>query len=742
MAIPVVLAALCLTVIGLVESRMAVDELTTESVVQVHLRIQKRMELLVRATQTTGAVTANLVQEDLLPVDDLPRWKEHFLAQSLAFPDLSGVTWGDARGQTVWIARFPGEANYQFCLKTEPRGPARRYSLSRQGELGELISEREYDPTGRPWYLAAAQAGQPVWLEPYAWVSPQGNTTVVAVAIARPVFDSRGALRGVVNCTFTLFDLSNFLETLRVGRTGIAFILDEKGHMVANSVGLKTADAKLEPATAAKDPRIVAAARALGEQGFSLDGERYLTKSTRFEHPSGLSWKVVTAVPEADFTAPVDEARSKALTISALAVLISVILGLALAGRLLSPVSLLAEQVRSLESSRAGASAPQSLLSRSDELGDLARALDSMAKAVRSAESSLSEREQQFRSLIENSSDITMTLDAQGRVTYASPSVKELGLSADEAVGRSLESLVSPEQREGLAVALESARKRDHVLSELRFGEKTLEVVISRPSEEGELVVNSRDVTERLLMDALQQDKLAAEAANRAKSAFLANMTHELRTPMNSIIGFTERLQRKLENLSGRDRDALETIERNARHLLEIINDILDISKIEAGKTELSLESVEIESLVTEVFNAVQPLAARSDCRCRVTLQEQLGRSVSDRTKLRQILYNLLSNALKFSPGGMVELRVEGDHEQLIFEVEDNGIGMAADQQQRVFEPFAQADNSISRRFGGTGLGLAITRNYCHMLEGEISVRSAAGEGSTFRVVLPRRTES
>ncbi len=231
----------------------------------------------------------------------------------------------------------------------------------------------------------------------------------------------------------------------------------------------------------------------------------------------------------------------------------------------------------------------------------------------------------------------------------------------------------------------------------------------------------------------------AADEANRTKSSFLANMSHELRTPLNAIIGYSEILQ---EDAADKDDKApiedLQKIESAGRHLLGLINNILDLSKIEAGKMDVFIEQVDIQALINEVVSIVKPLTDKSENVIEVICPADIGSFRSDMTKLKQCLLNLMSNASKFTSKGTLTLSVarEGGS-QVRFGVSDTGVGMTQEQLGRLFQAFSQADISTTKRFGGTGLGLAITKHFCIMLGGDVTVESMPGKGSTFTIRLP-----
>jgi CheY-like chemotaxis protein/nitrogen-specific signal transduction histidine kinase len=240
----------------------------------------------------------------------------------------------------------------------------------------------------------------------------------------------------------------------------------------------------------------------------------------------------------------------------------------------------------------------------------------------------------------------------------------------------------------------------------------------------------------------LEAARLAAEEANRAKSLFIANMSHELRTPLSAVIGYTEMLEEELADL-GVDSmlPDLEKIEANARHLLTLINGVLDISKIEAGKMEVHGEDADVADLTREVAATVEALVSKKGNRLAVEVADGVGRMHTDVVKVRQCLFNLLSNAAKFTENGTVTLSVGRAPatltDMVVFRVADTGIGMTPEQVRLLFERFMQADSSTTRRFGGTGLGLAITKAFADMLGGEVAIDTAPAKGTSFTLRLP-----
>jgi signal transduction histidine kinase/DNA-binding response OmpR family regulator len=309
---------------------------------------------------------------------------------------------------------------------------------------------------------------------------------------------------------------------------------------------------------------------------------------------------------------------------------------------------------------------------------------------------------------------------------------------SDNAVLRSRSFLILPMVARGRTVGVLAG---DNKVSQRPILPPTVNLLQTFAAQAAVAVENAR------LFQEIQEKGRALEVASQHKSQFLANMSHELRTPMNAIINVTEMLLEDARDV-GQDEqvDPLERILRAARHLLALINDILDLSKIEAGKMDLHLETFSVPTLVDDVATTIRPLAEKNGNRLVVECPEAIGSIHADATRLRQALLNLASNASKFTEGGTVtitgERRRKSDGEWVTLSVADSGIGMTSEQMARLFQDFTQADASTTRKYGGTGLGLAISRRFCRMMGGDITVDSTPGQGSIFTIRLPARVEA
>ncbi len=393
---------------------------------------------------------------------------------------------------------------------------------------------------------------------------------------------------------------------------------------------------------------------------------------------------------------------------------------------------------------------------------------------------SLQESEEKYRSVVNTVQEVIFQTDANGCWSFLNPAWTEISkYTLEESLGQPFLNYIHPNDHPDTQEKFQKLMQRqiDYCRHEVCYFTKTgearwMEVYARlRLSPDGIIIGTSgtlNDISDRKkVSQQLQEAKAAAEAANRAKSAFLANMSHELRTPLNAIIGYSEILLEESEELGSEEFiPDLQKIQIAGRHLLCLINDILDISKIEAGKMELYLETFEIPTLIDNVIATAKPLIQKNNNTLKSICPPDIGTLYADLTKIRQVLLNLLSNAAKFSNHGTITFEVSRDlywtpaapenssleetgkpmstdssagtpaSPCIIFQVTDTGIGMSPEQMNQIFNAFTQADPSTTRKYGGTGLGLAISQRFCEMMGGEISVSSQVGVGSTFTVRL------
>ncbi|MBC8097285.1 MAG: PAS domain S-box protein, partial [Akkermansiaceae bacterium] len=357
-------------------------------------------------------------------------------------------------------------------------------------------------------------------------------------------------------------------------------------------------------------------------------------------------------------------------------------------------------------------------------------------------------RDQQFytRSLIESNIDALMATDPLGIITDVNKQMEALtGCTRDELIGAPFKSyFTDPERAEaGIKLALSEKKVTDYELTACaRDGKKTevsynVTTLYDRDRRLQGMLATARDVTERKRFEQSLQE------ANRMKSEFLANMSHELRTPLNGIIGFTEFLiDEKPGPLQPKQKEYLGDVLSSARHLLQLINDVLDLAKVEAGKMELHPETFPVHQAVEEVAAVIKGIAQKKRIVVGIEIGAGLDAVLLDEHKFKQVLYNLLSNAVKFSDdGGQVSVKARRlDPHQFEVQVRDTGIGIKAEDISRLFTEFEQLDSGTARRFEGTGLGLALTKKIIEFQGGRISVESEPGRGSVFTVVLPVTT--
>ncbi len=372
----------------------------------------------------------------------------------------------------------------------------------------------------------------------------------------------------------------------------------------------------------------------------------------------------------------------------------------------------------------------------------------------KNTELALARSEEKYRLLANNVVDVIWTLNLDLEFTYVNPAIYNLtGYTPDEWIGTKLtdhcdeanfsiaystvmQTIQSLPDITSETFEMELIKKNAKIVPVEIIGK----VILDNEGNPTSLQGTTRDITERKrARQTLLEGKMLAEQANRTKTEFMANISHELRTPLNSIIGFSDVMIKEPERVAPEKHFRyLQNINKSGKHLLELINEILDITKIESGKMTLDLQTISVSQIFDDIQNVLYPIYTEKHISFNRRIDKGELLICADRTKLKQILYNLANNAIKFTrPGGYVFLNATKKDREIIFVVEDSGIGIPDNKQEIIFEPFKQLDSALSRKYGGTGLGLALVRSMVEMHGGTIKVESEEGNGSRFIFTIP-----
>ncbi|MDB5941934.1 MAG: response regulator [Ramlibacter sp.] len=667
--VPAVLGAWMMTQ----ASTRAVEDLAGNILTQVAALVRTGTEAQLRQAHDVlnGLVAERLEQHDLERARNGLRNPAQYEAMALALtrqaPEVPALHFANLRGEYLGVTAANGGAH----VGIRPAGGQGRtfYSVNLAGERHQVLAVEaaNFEPRTTPWYAGAVSAKGRV----FSPVQVSTERRQLTVSLSQPVYDADGGVAGVIGVDLYLQRLADVLRTRSISAHGAAFVVDEKGLLVASSAGdalfsqagagfrrrspaqsanpvIRAGFAELEKLWASRRDDSVAMDTAL--RRLPIAGDSLLMVQRPFGEALGLRWTLVVAAPQSDFTADVNRAGRMSLSAMVLLILLGTVVAFFIA----------------------------------QGLGRRLRALSLAAGRLGSGEIPAIEQETRIREVHELS------------VVLHDSAVQLAGYR---------------EQVQADAKALQEANET----LETRVQDRTAQLAASREE---------------------------ALAAARAKSAFLATMSHEIRTPLNGVVGMSTLLAET--SLDAEQRDYLATVRLSSDQLLSVINDILDFSKIESGKLELELEPFSLRSAVEEACDIAAPKAREKGLELIVDLAEQGPGAVpaavlGDITRLRQVLINLINNAVKFTAQGDVAVHVrqlvapqDGPPGLLEFRVSDSGIGIPADRIGSLFEAFTQVDTSTTRKYGGTGLGLAICKRLVGLMGGEIGVESEPGRGSTF----------
>ncbi|MEM9541496.1 MAG: ATP-binding protein [Cyanobacteria bacterium P01_E01_bin.42] len=627
----------------------AVEALANQLMEEVGAHIQSNLQAKLDIPHKINQTNLNLVKSNLLPIDNQEVLGRHFLQQVRQFSDVVYVYFGNPQGGMITAEKFRNTNTSKIHLTLD--FIKNEYIVYQVNESDEPIGQTEnfgfYDATIRPWYTAALKAGEPTWSEIYIDFFTQTPISSAAV----PVYNAQGDILGVFSTDILLFDeFDKLLGSLKIRQSGEIFITQRTGELLSSSLSEEAEDKQTDSLSMAIDsssPLIHTAFTAAQTQvpdfensqtiqnfTFVLEKQKYFAQVIPFQDERGIDWFIFITVPESDFMAEINAQRQVTVLLGLVALVVATGVGIATARWLTQPLLQLNLAAKDLAAGQLERTVP---IDRTDEVGELASAFNSMAKQLKASFTNLEQRVQ------------------------------------------------------------------------------------ARTAE-------------------LAEEKNRADIANRAKSEFLANMSHELRTPLNGVLGYAQILSRSPE-LSDKSRNGVNTIHQCGSHLLTLINDVLDLAKIEARKLELNPTTVHLPSLLQSVVEMCEIRAHQQQIEFVYQPSDLLPDGVqADEKRLRQVLINLLGNAIKFTQQGQVILSIKvldltQDTARLKFQVTDTGVGIAPDDLAKLFEAFEQVGDR-AKQSEGTGLGLAISQKIVSLMGSKIEVESKLGQGSQFSFVV------
>jgi PAS domain S-box-containing protein len=583
------------------------------------------------------------------------------------------------------------------------------------------------------------------------------------IAFGAPILDGQGQFAGIAASSVNSTRIQKMIADAS-GAGARAYLVDAKGRILAHPEKQLVATAadfsEVAPVAALHaDPTGRGALNYQATGGEQLSGYAVVP---------GLGWGIIVEQPAAVALAGAWAGRQLAFGILFLVVALAMLAGGLVAGGLASPLRTLTRAVDKLARGDTAAPLPRSNVAEvaylSHAFGDMRDRLAARTAERERAEEALRKSEESYRTIIETAQEGIWILDADSKTVFANKKMGDiLRCTTDEMEGLPLGDFFAEMTREGAEVRAEMRRQgyaeQHDAKLRRKDGSELWVIVATNPIFDADGNYAGRlgmftDITERKLAEEergrllvyeraararLEETNQALERATRAKSEFLAAMSHELRTPLNAIIGFSELLLNVPEGTAfPQQKRFLTNIFDGGRHLLNLVNDILDLAKVEAGRMDLVLSDFALADSLRSVESIVQPLAQKKQLALTTEIDPALPTLHADEGKFKQVLYNLLSNAVKFTPaGGRVETTARRVGDQVEVVVLDTGVGIAPADQQRIFEQFVQVDSSARREHEGTGLGLALTRRLVELQGGRIWVESTPGEGSRFGFTVP-----
>ena len=683
------------------------------------------------------------------------------------------------------LSSAPAEEVYSCSVAFDAQdwhAPAAFRRVDRKSLPRMLPATSDFHGDENDWFNGPKRLRQLHVSEPYF---DRDGSRLTMVSVSYPIVGKGGRFVGSASANMELSQIHDLVQRVRLrseaDTPGVnhdyAFLVSRTGRIIShpNASLLVREGSSGTDVTALPEGNIIRAALS----GAKTIGEGEDQRMIFWAFAPVTGWRVALSVPTRMILAPVRRLALRSAAIGGAGLLVILGIVAATARGFTRPLNRLRVASENIEDGHYSVDTLDGAAAGHDELARLARSFQRMSHEIQNREGRLAELNANLERTVEERTSALTAAEAEARklalvaslthngVVIVSPAgqvewVNEgfsrlTGFKTSEAVGKTVDDLLFPADTpvEILAEKVHGMQRSrpfqlEVLLSHEESGKKIWLYIDAQPvlGDAGQLArffMILVDITKRKKAEEdARAARQAAEDANRTKSAFLANMSHELRTPMNAIIGYSEMLVEDALDSGDQSLVAdLEKIHSAGKHLLGLINDVLDLSKIEAGKMTLYLEEFSVTEMMREVVATIQPLVEKNKNIIAVEAPPEACLMTADVTKVRQLLFNLLSNAAKFTHEGRITLTLEPHIKDggrwYAFKVTDTGIGMTEQQLSKMFQAFVQADASTTRKYGGTGLGLTISRNFCQLMGGDITVESELGKGTVFTAILPER---
>jgi PAS domain S-box-containing protein len=766
-----------------------IDNLAQKLQREVSQRIEQHLDEYLSLPPHVSQLNQQALSLNLLPLEDWQTTARYFWKQLQLYP-LSRLEVGTLTGDYIGVER---RANNQFQIRTSSRTNPQVleiWATNSQGEASQRLEKRT-SPYGyrlETWYIDGLTAPQTRWSQIEQRPNSQGHYDLW-ISASSPFLDQQGQLSGVLGVEYNLSQLQKFLAQLKIGDSSPTFIIERNGLLVASPGRVDLTQQKQQKARInaplAPDPLIRQTAQFLIKkfQGLknipepvtlttNFKGDRQFIQVTPWRDEWGLDWLIVVVIAESDFIGEIHANMQRTLLLCLLAFALSGLLAGLISRLLTRPLVRLSAASRAVREGNLAQSVPEQ---GSKEISSLARSFNQMLQEIaqsrqqleaysQSLETTVMERtlalqqemrdrlaaETRYQLIFEQAVEGIYQTDSEGRYLQVNPALAQIyGYDSPAQLQEEQPNLkgqfyVEPQRRQEFCTLLETEDFITNFESQIYRRDRTI-IWISEHSRvvrdsQGKMLYYEgfvEDISLRKESEAnLQKAKIAAEQANLAKSTFIAHMSHELRSPMNAILGFTRVLLRD-RSLNSEQEENLKIVERSGEHLLTLINQILDISKIEAGKITLNPKSFDLLGMLEDLDDVFRLKAKEKGLNLVWELEENLPPYiVTDPLKLRQVLMNLLTNALKFTERGSILLQVRqiapsSERIKLHFTVTDTGYGIKAEDLKKLLQAFVQTETGLNAQ-EGTGLGLTISRKFVQLMGGDIHVSSELGVGTTF----------